>query len=312
MTTAADDRVAEEAFEACLAGRPVPGGAAHLAAFTGAVRDVATQPGRPNAALAELLTTGLLLDQSSPSARTAPMAGKPHRASRVRIRRRFTVIFPVLIAKFLSAGAVAQAATGAGIAVVVVAGAGTAGVLPDPVQDTFTSLVSNEEVVETPDDGLTDVIAEEPVDEDVVAEEPAGEEADLGTFDPATWELGPQEGESFGSWVSQAAGDEAFKAALKAEGLNFGTLVQEQARAKGLDAEELEAELETVGITLDELAGEEAAEDGAEIEQAEDAESQDATTQRETRGKGKGKGAVATDGSGSSNGSASGRGNGRG
>ena len=38
MTTAADDSAAEDAFEAILAGRPVPERAAGLAAFTGAVR----------------------------------------------------------------------------------------------------------------------------------------------------------------------------------------------------------------------------------------------------------------------------------
>ena len=118
MTTAADDSAVEDAFEAILAGRPVPEGAAGLAAFTGAVRTSATAPGRPNAALAELLATGLLTDQSSPSIRTARSAGSAARAaaSRVRIRRRPAMIFPALIAKFLSAGAVAQAATGAAVA----------------------------------------------------------------------------------------------------------------------------------------------------------------------------------------------------
>ena len=115
MTTAADDTADEAAFEAFLAGRPVPEEAADLAAFAGAVRATATQPGRPNAALAELLATGLLTDQSSPSTRTAPSAGSPPRRSRVRRRRRFAMFFPALLAKFLSAGAVAQAATGAGI-----------------------------------------------------------------------------------------------------------------------------------------------------------------------------------------------------
>src|SRR6185503_13931008 len=98
MTTAADDRAVEEAFEASLAGRSVPGEAAGLAAFTQAVRSTATQPGRPNAALAELLSTGLLTDQSSPSTRTAPAAGPlPSRSARSRTRRRFTVIVPALI-----------------------------------------------------------------------------------------------------------------------------------------------------------------------------------------------------------------------
>ena len=85
MTTAADDSADEIAFEAFLAGRPVPaeadGGFPAVTAFAGAVRATATAPGRPNAALAELLATGLLTDQSSPSTRTAPSTGKSPRRS---------------------------------------------------------------------------------------------------------------------------------------------------------------------------------------------------------------------------------------
>src|SRR3954454_7382431 len=123
MTTAADDSTVENAFEAYLAGRPVPEeavGTFHgVAAFAEAVRATATQPGRPSAALAELLATGLLADQPSPSARTAEPAGTPpsRRAPRIR-RRRFAMFIPALVAELLSAGAVAQAATGAGIVVV--------------------------------------------------------------------------------------------------------------------------------------------------------------------------------------------------
>src|SRR3712207_5925294 len=101
MTTAADDTAVEEAFEAYLAGRPVASEGAGVASFAAAVRATATEPGRPNAALAELLATGLLVDQPAPSPRTAP----------TRRRSRFAMIFTALIAKFLSAGAVAQAAT---------------------------------------------------------------------------------------------------------------------------------------------------------------------------------------------------------
>ena len=136
MTTAADDTADEAAFEAFLAGRPVFGEAADLAAFAGAVRATATEPGRPNAALAELLSTGLLTDQSTPSTRTAPSAGSSPRRSRVRRRRRFAMFFPALLAKFLSAGAFAQAATGAGVVLVVATGAGATGVLGEDVQDT--------------------------------------------------------------------------------------------------------------------------------------------------------------------------------
>lgn len=178
MTTAADhDRAAEDAFEALLDGRPAPGGAAGLAAFTGAVRDAADRPGRPNAALAELLSTGLLTDQSSPSARTAPAAGIPS-GSRGRTRRRFTVIVPALIAKFLAAGAVAQAAAGAGVVVVVVAGAGTAGALPDDAQTAFSDLTGIGETTEEPTDELL------PPTEEVV--QPVEGDGSLDPADPTT------------------------------------------------------------------------------------------------------------------------------
>src|SRR4051794_37930709 len=111
MTRAADDSAVEEAFEACLAGRPVVGEPARMAAFTAEVRSVATLPGRPNAALSELFATGLLTHQSAPSARTARSALGPAAAGRGRTRRRIAMFFPALLAKLLGAGAVAQAAT---------------------------------------------------------------------------------------------------------------------------------------------------------------------------------------------------------
>jgi hypothetical protein len=153
MTTAADDTADEAAFEAFLAGRPVPdepdGGSHAVAAFAGAVRATATLLGRPNAALADLLATGLLTDQSSPSIRTAPSAGRSPRRSRVRRRRRFAMFFPALLAKLLSAGAMAQAASGAGICLVAFTGAGVAGVLPGSVQETFSSVVGTQTAAET-------------------------------------------------------------------------------------------------------------------------------------------------------------------
>src|ERR687893_657063 len=103
MTTPADVRTDEEAFAACLSGRPVPAGAQGLAAFTDAVRSSATAPGRPNAALAELLATGLLVPTQEPSRGTA---GRPARTS----RKRPHVLISTLAAKFAAAGAVAKAA----------------------------------------------------------------------------------------------------------------------------------------------------------------------------------------------------------
>src|SRR5688500_12320445 len=171
MTTAADDSAVEDAFEAILAGRLVPERAAGLAAFTGAVRASATTPGRPNAALAELLATGLLADQSSPSVRTATSAGSvpDGRRSRVRTRRRPTMIISALFVKFLSAGAVAQAATGATVAVVAFTGVGAVGALPDPVQDTFATVVAEITPLQPP-------TSEEPTDE-VAPEVTVAEEA---------------------------------------------------------------------------------------------------------------------------------------
>lgn len=133
MTTAADSAT-ENAFEAVLAGRPVPPGTPGLGAvtaFTEAVRATAIQPGRPNAALAELLANGLIVDQPSPSPRTA------------KRRRRRMWFFSAIIAKIAGASAVAQAATGAGIVLVGFTGAGMAGVLPNPVQHTFATVVSS-------------------------------------------------------------------------------------------------------------------------------------------------------------------------
>jgi hypothetical protein len=208
MTTAADDTSAEDAFEAVLAGRPVSEGAAGLAAFAEAVRATATVPGRPNAALAELLATGRLTDQSSPSARTAQSAGRSPqpRRSRVRRRRRFAMIFPALLAKFLSAGAVAQAASGAGVALVAFTGAGAAGVLPDPIQETFSSVVSSETIQQTaPAEDMTPATA---TPESTPAEDPAAETPEVGDNGELTrdkWEDGPLPGQSFGDWVSEGA-----------------------------------------------------------------------------------------------------------
>ena len=261
MTTAADDSAVEDAFEALLAGRPVPQGAAGLAAFTGAVRASATRPGRPNAALAELLATGLLTDQSSPSVRTARSAGSPpeRRSSRVRIRRRTAMIFPVLLAKFLSAGAVAQAATGATVAVVAFTGIGAVGALPDPVQDTFATVVAEITPLEPPtSEETTEEVAPEPVAEEPVAEE--GETTDEATEVPEdvdaaadaeaqvkAWVLeGPADDESFTAWVNEGSKADV-KDWLRARGMTFGNVVSAWANGKGFSHEQLAA----LGADLD-------------------------------------------------------------
>jgi hypothetical protein len=258
MTTAADDAAVEDAFEALLAGRPVPEEAAGLAAFTGAVRASATWPGRPNAALAELLATGLLTDQSSPSVRTAGTDGSApeRRRSRVRTRRRPAMIFTALIAKFLSAGAVAQAATGATVAVVAFTGVGVVGALPDRVQDTFATVVAEITPLEPPtsEETTEEVVAEEPVAEEPAAEEPVAGESE--TTDETTedvdaaaeveaqvkaWVLeGPADGEPFGAWVSEGSKAQV-KDWLRARGMTFGNVVSAWANGKGFSKEQLAA-----------------------------------------------------------------------
>lgn len=264
MTTAADDRAVEDAFEAYLAGRPVPDAGAALASFAGAVRATATQPGRPDAALAELLATGLPAAQPSPSTRTARSAGTPpSRGTRIRNRRRHAMFFPALIAKFLSAGAVAQAATGAGAALVVVTGAGVVGVLPDPVQDTVATAVETvtpldlEGGDETDTDGTgADAGAVPAATATTTAPaEPTGAAPTEGAFDPDLWDDGPVDGESFGSWVSEGAHNKAAieaAAALRGEeDLRFGHLVRAFASAKHVDITDVEVD----GVELEELIG---------------------------------------------------------
>jgi hypothetical protein len=223
------------------------------------------------------------------------------------------MIFPALLAKFLSAGAFAQAATGAGVVLVTVTGAGAAGVLPAPVQDSFATVVATVTPLEAPT-SEEEPLADEPVEDEapveevpadeMPAQEPAVEEpADAAAFDAASWLAGPQGTESFGEWVSQAAGNAEFKAELKAEGRNFGSIIRDWAHRKHMDAEDLAAE----GVDLDELT-----EDGAEpttvVEPEAPAEveagTQDAGTQAVTGERG-------NRGNGNGNGNGNGRGNGR-
>ena len=310
MTTAADDSAVEDAFEALLAGRPVPEGAAGLAAFTEAVRTSATRPGRPNAALAELLATGLLADQSSPSVRTATSAGSVpvRRRSRVRTRRRPAMILSALFVKFLSAGAVAQAATGATVAVVAFTGVGAVGALPDPVQDTFATVVSeitplqpptSEEPTEEPTE---EVVLEEIGTEDLGTTEETPADADVVAAQAKAWALeGPAAGESFSAWVGEGSKEDV-KAWLRERGMTFGNVVSRWASGKEFTAAELEAlgaddePTETTTEPTDPDADDVVVEDESETDSAEAV-----TEDRGSRG----------NGNGSSNGSGKGKGNGK-
>ncbi|SFE12102.1 hypothetical protein [Blastococcus tunisiensis] len=317
MTTAADDRDVEEAFEAYLVGRPVPEEGAELAAFAGAVRATATRPGRPNAALAELLATGLLTDQPSPSTRTARSTGSPTSLGAPRIRRRTAMILPVLFAKFLSAGAVAQAATGAGVALVVVTGAGAVGVLPDPVQDTVAAAVETVTPFELPGSEEADPV-EEPAVEEPLAEDPAVVESDDETpaVDAASeaqvWaDEGPDAYPSFGAWVSAGTKHDV----AEALGVRFGELVSARARAKGMDLEDLAAEgvdVDALGLDGADLADPGTAPAPEAVPESPAAGPTAATQRGGGRGNGGAAGAGTTDGGRNANGGGGGNSNGGG
>lgn len=152
MTTAADDSAAEEAFEACLTGRRPVAGSEGLGAFVDAVRMSAITPGRPSPALAQLLASGLLTDQSSSSPATDPSAEEGARRSPVPSRkRRSRMITTALFMKLASAGLLAKAATVAGVAVVGLTTAGSLGGLPAPVQHTFATVVDKATPFTAPD-----------------------------------------------------------------------------------------------------------------------------------------------------------------
>jgi hypothetical protein len=223
MTTAADDSAVEEAFEAYLAGRgaPVPGD--RLVSFAAAVRASATEPGRPSAALADLLASGLLTDQSSPSARTARSTGRTAPAARRGRIRRSRMFFPALLAKLASAGLLAKAATGTGIVVVGLSTAGFTGVLPGSAQHTFAVVVDTVTPLQAPDR-----------DSSHTATSPGVEGATLlpETSPTATPTATPTGTEGTAATTSAAEGDESES---EAHPSNYGQQVSEWAHQKNED-----------------------------------------------------------------------------
>jgi hypothetical protein len=143
MTPVTDDDAVEKAFEAILTGRDADPAAEGLAAFASGVRATAARTPRPSAALADLLATGLLTDQSSVPA---------PRAARTR-RRRPRMIASALLAKIASAGVLAKAATVTGVVVVGLSTAGFTGALPASAQHTFATVVDHVTPLSAPDPG---------------------------------------------------------------------------------------------------------------------------------------------------------------
>jgi hypothetical protein len=207
------------------------------------------------------------------------------------------MFFPALLAKLLSAGAVAQAATGATLVVVAFAGAGAAGVLPGPVQDTFTSIVSDEsEELPAEEIPAEEAPAEEIPAEEAPAEEAPAEDADESDeLDPVTaWMEAPIDG-SFGDWVSAARHDPELRSAIEESGHNFGYYVSQRAKQKGMTEEDLAEEGVDLG-ELEDTADGGTSDDGTVVEEAPEAdapeveveETEPTTQEQGTRGNGNG------------------------
>ena len=157
------------------------------------------------------------------------------------------MIFPVLLAKFLAAGAVAQAATGAAVVVVAVTGVGAAGALPAPVQDTFSTVVAAVSPLEpATSEKTTQVTTEEVVPEVIVRQEidtTKETTGDLEVVDDAeaqftAWALdGPAKDEPFSAWVNEGSKDDV-KDWLRDRGFTFGKVVSAWAKGKGFTKEE--------------------------------------------------------------------------
>jgi len=221
------------------------------------------------------------------------------------------MILPALVAKFLSAGAIAQAATGATVAVVAFTGVGVVGGLPDPVQDTFATVVANVTPLEVPtsEETTEEVTPEETVVEETDATETTETTDEAAVVDVQAWiETGPEGYDSFGEWVSLSASDPMLREALRAEGKTFGSVISKWAHDKGMDADDLAAEGVDLDTLDDEVTEPETVEDTPDAVVTETAPTQGtkvATTEdRGSRGNGNG-GGKATGGNGN------GRGNGK-
>jgi hypothetical protein len=164
-----------------------------------------------------------------------------------------------------------------------------------------------------PDETVVEDVVTEPTDEATESAEEGTETAEVGEFDVEAWiEGGPEGYDSFGAWVSESAHNDDLKAALRASGQNFGSVISKWAHDKGLDEDDLAAE----GVDLDELADGSTEPESvvdADVTEAEQTQVAATTENRGSRGNGKssnGSGsAKSSNGNGGGNGS--GKGNGR-
>ena len=205
------------------------------------------------------------------------------------------MILPVLIAKFLSAGAIAQAATGATVAVVAFTGVGAVGALPDPVQDTFATVVAEITPLkpptseETTEESTEEVASEEVVVESTVEAPVVPADAEALAAQVKAWALtGPVGGESISDWVSKGSSAE-MKGWLRAHGMTFGNVVSAHASGRGFSEKEravLGADVQPVDAPTEPVSDEVT----DDVSETDDTEVAATTADSGSRGKGNGGG----------------------
>ena len=157
------------------------------------------------------------------------------------------MFLPALVAKFLSLSAVAQAASGVGIAVVAFTGAGATGMLGDDVQTSLTSVVGAADVTgDTSTPAPSPTATTTPTVEAPAIVTPA--DVTPGPVEPRTPEeaqkSGPTAGEKFGDWVHEAYPD----------GKADGQRVSYWAQRKHVDPSEVEGTDDSVTPTATQTA----------------------------------------------------------
>lgn len=199
------------------------------------------------------------------------------------------MFLPALVAKFLSLGAVAQAASGVGIAVVAFTGAGATGMLGTNVQTTLTSVVGGTgqttgEVTPaaSPSASPTGTPTRTPTGSPAV-QTPAVTTPSSATpaFDAKAWVLGPTGSQTFGEWVRQGAHNKAaLEAAARARGedFRFGQVVSSWARTKHVDLSKVQG--------LDDVEGDDHSTTTAAPTRAEETETEHATQDNHGNGRG--------------------------
>ena len=141
----------DAAVEAFFAGRALPDPAdAELTLLAQSARALARRtPPAPKGALADLLASGLIVDQA------APGMAAPATAKRRKYRMAVSQLLAALAAKLGALGLAAKTGLVAALAAAVFSAAGAAGVLPAPVQNGVAGLIDSISPLHLPTDATS-------------------------------------------------------------------------------------------------------------------------------------------------------------